>query len=688
MNRDLFLAILSMDSYNRGYGVNISGLNESGKIGNASIRAFKIGEKEGWESAGFYAIAYELPVGYIDGLTGTVISYRGTNFDTGDDQTSFFNSLLWRDAISGWSVGAGLAGAQALLALDFYQAVASDSVDLRYANVTTTGHSLGGGLAGLTANVYNRQAVLYDHMTYRSISSSVYSTAQNSQAVRDRFYNGQYPWELNASGISAFATEGEVLSYLRGSIFSGDTSATPVQSHSGFGILRTVDLHSMSMLVSLIWAQDNAATIGTTWQSAGSNLWNAFLDLEVAKAVTGVADRKGAADEAGVMAAAIAYSAVDEGERPFGDTAIWSMFNDAGELGQVLAGDEASFFNQRIQLLSGSLLTGLGVTYDPKDIKQYLADVLVQYAGALALYDIEGRSVAGVETHEGVLGLSDDKTVLALDVSSKLWGEVLKSTQEGREAITGEKLDPVKFDTFRKAYFKQAAETDGSWSTFIARLKGAVGIDFNPDELTELVKLGWGKVWGAGIGADNVDRYHMAARNGLANVTLDERSYAVPTVAGGDAKLHIDVYIGQAGNETITGTKGNDLIIGGGGADVVRGGDGDDVVGGGDGDDSLSGGKGNDFIVGGTGKDTYSLSGEGVGGGLNAVLSLEEHAGGANYPVVGKLEISNGAGESETNRFADVEIVQFTTAAFAADNDNQPRAWREATFRFVQGEAA
>lgn len=79
------------------------------------------------------------------------------------------------------------------------------------------------------------------------------------------------------------------------------------------------------------------------------------------------------------------------------------------------------------------------------------------------------------------------------------------------------------------------ATTDGSWSSLIARLKSAAGVDFNTDELTELVKLGWGKAWGAGIGADNVDRFHMAARTGLATVALAERSYTVPTIAGGEA---------------------------------------------------------------------------------------------------------------------------------------------------------
>ena len=37
MNRDLFLAILAMDSYHCGYGVSIKDLPESGQIGNATI---------------------------------------------------------------------------------------------------------------------------------------------------------------------------------------------------------------------------------------------------------------------------------------------------------------------------------------------------------------------------------------------------------------------------------------------------------------------------------------------------------------------------------------------------------------------------------------------------------------------------------------------------------------------------
>ena len=40
MNRELFLSILALDSYNRGYGFNVSELSESGNLGQAILRDF------------------------------------------------------------------------------------------------------------------------------------------------------------------------------------------------------------------------------------------------------------------------------------------------------------------------------------------------------------------------------------------------------------------------------------------------------------------------------------------------------------------------------------------------------------------------------------------------------------------------------------------------------------------------
>lgn len=78
MNRDVFRSILAMDSYNRGYGANLGGFTESGSLGNATIRPFQVGEQTNWQSTGFYAIAYNWG-------GETVISYRGTDFNTGEN---------------------------------------------------------------------------------------------------------------------------------------------------------------------------------------------------------------------------------------------------------------------------------------------------------------------------------------------------------------------------------------------------------------------------------------------------------------------------------------------------------------------------------------------------------------------------------------------------------------------------
>lgn len=203
MDRNLFLAILAMDSYNRGYGFHITGLTEEGKLGNATLLTAP--SQAGWEDAGFYAIAYQLPSGYIAGLTGKVISYRGTNFDPGDSVLGFFSSPLWSDIRSGWSVGAGWPGGQAELALEFYKGVAGDDADPRYANITTTGHSLGGGLAGLAANVYNRDAVLFDHMPYAPVSVALRAYLN----AREKFFGGEEIWDFSADGISALSTTGK-----------------------------------------------------------------------------------------------------------------------------------------------------------------------------------------------------------------------------------------------------------------------------------------------------------------------------------------------------------------------------------------------------------------------------------------------------------------------------------------------
>jgi hypothetical protein len=84
MDRDVFLAILAMDSYNRGYGSGIAGLSDGTgiQLGNATISGHSSSEPNSDEvSASFYAIAYEWTYEQPDHqmVTETIISYRGTD---------------------------------------------------------------------------------------------------------------------------------------------------------------------------------------------------------------------------------------------------------------------------------------------------------------------------------------------------------------------------------------------------------------------------------------------------------------------------------------------------------------------------------------------------------------------------------------------------------------------------------
>ena len=133
---ELFMSILSMDSYNRGYNAGFIGLGESGQIGDATIvtrvdSGISNDQYLEWQSAGFYAVAY-------DWNGETVISYRGTdnyNILSWDDETG---SDLW----NGYLVGAGgTFTSQAHLATEFYQAVTGTQTgDPTVPNITVVGH--------------------------------------------------------------------------------------------------------------------------------------------------------------------------------------------------------------------------------------------------------------------------------------------------------------------------------------------------------------------------------------------------------------------------------------------------------------------------------------------------------------------------------------------------------------------
>ncbi|MEM0929729.1 MAG: calcium-binding protein, partial [Pseudomonadota bacterium] len=553
MNRDVFLSLLALDAYNRGYnqsvllktGDDTNGQNEVGReIGNATIIVQDISPEA--KGVDFYAIAY-------DWNGETIISYRGT------DDTS-----LLADPNYGYGLAVGLfdpqTSPQAYLAREFYKTVADADQDNNpfTSNVALTGHSLGGGLAGHVAKLYGKKGMLFDNMPFEFATDNAYQAALTFSFVSDDLYGTASPQAPSDADIDAIAVDNEFLSVLRTAPPEQDLSVDELNSHNPD--LSIFELHSMSLLVALLWARESG--VPTDWHPAAKHMWNAWFDPAVAASIPEAANRtvddENPGQVASTLSTAIAYSVIDEGERPFGDTAIHAFFNDGQDLG-------------------GALSAGANVSSTLLDAADILGSAILQFAGKLALGDVVGGASASVT--EGILDLSNDGSVLSVDFSSTLWNTGAAHTSViGRERLLNDAL---------------ATFENGS----------------SASDLT--TGINWIYPFG---GADNIDRVQFATTNDAQTLTLPDR-------AGFNTSSSI--FVSGDGNDTLTGSDDNEVIVGGQGNDTIFGGDGNDLIAGGRGDDTLSGGGGRDFIAGGDGFDTLDLGLDLFGSTSPANISIE-----------------------------------------------------------------
>src|SRR5262249_42901277 len=134
--------------------------------------------------------------------------------------------------------------------------------------------------------------------------------------------------------------------------------------------------HSQSLLVTLMYAmyEEAAGRLSGDWHRGGFAvpLIGSLFDDEIATTVgikKGVTGGAAPADQNRTM---IAYSAIDDGTRPFGDTGIRALFNDAQDIGKALGAENAS------QVL--------------KDAANPLSNIITQFAGQLAFGDVLASS--------------------------------------------------------------------------------------------------------------------------------------------------------------------------------------------------------------------------------------------------------------------------------------------------------
>lgn len=595
MNNDVFSAILALDSYNRGRGAGISGLQEGGKIGEATIIQTAEVLKYGWQNADFYATAYD--TSNIVGFTQSkVISYRGT------DNPSLVGNDLW----AGWTLGVGYSVAsQATLAANYYYNVTGTSVyDSSFSpNVLLTGHSLGGGFAGFISAFTGSPALLFDHMPFgvaaylQDFLLSGVGLSNNIDTGLPRAYHvsGEVLEPVRAGfgaqlGLSAlFAAPAAVFGPI--GIAAGLTGASAVGAATGLleiGVeksgldtygaftpaLDSAALHSPALLVDLLYGQkvwestvqsatETGLNRGADWRSAAKYVLPKIESDEIGTLLGLVKDVTGTAAAGVQMSNKVAYSAISDGGRdgkPFGDTAIHAMFDDMDDLGGVL--------------------NASGNRFATDTMAKAIGETIVHYSGQLAhnVVFAEDR----LKALDGIVAAGGN--AISIDYSAATWlvgpTATLPTVIAGKSAVVDELI---------------AAQSD-----------------------ITIVRDAMQKAWGTS--ANSIfDKVAFATSASGATIDFSEANAAgIALLVGSEGT---DVMVGSAGRDLLFGLKGDDILMGGAGKDVLVAGGGDDALAGGADEDTYiigSGTTGTTTITDDGGK--LYLDGVLIGGAVGAPL--------------------------------------------------------------------
>ncbi len=512
--RALFSAILAMDVYNRGYG---QGLVVNGDhLGNAKISS-NVTTPASWSDSSFFAQQYTLESAVGDLAAGTtIISYRGTD-------------KITADAFQGWPLGGGnfAASPEATLAAQFFFDVANTTP---LSNIRLTGHSLGGGLAGFISGLYGLPAFLFDNMTFE-LALNDFSLAQlePSNPVLVPYTSGPitpHP-DFPPANTSSYYIPGEILELALPA--RNLSQLTPLIPISSYAVRSPIDLHSISLLVNIMYADEKGHT---AWHPIGQQLVEALFNDTVATAVgfvSGNSTGTGGYTASNKMRDAIAYSAIEQGFMPFGDKAIVALFNDADTIGRT--------YSASTNWLLGS-----------SGVKNALAEIAVQHAGDLAL-----NPTGDPLTQSGVIAFDSANGLLNISIDHSNW-----------------------VSTFNNATPHVVGVTD-----LVAALEASA--HFSATGLFPIWAIDTSKI-------DTSQITEIAAATIAGSATIDVSnaplSWFGPLQPGGA------LLIGGTGASQLTGGAGDDWLIGSAAADTLYGGAGDDFFAGNEGDDTIYGGTG------------------------------------------------------------------------------------------------
>jgi hypothetical protein len=463
-------------------------------------------------------------------------------------------------------------------------------------NIVLTGHSLGGGLAGLMGALYGQQAVVFDNMRFETAATTIYNDAtrptdngmpnDNHPAALASYYGTSPVRPLNYSGISGYQLDGQFLQPWSTGVVVGNGY---VPQMNPFNMN-----HSMSLLVLTMYAEDPTNVAGSGWKDTIGSLYPQLFNNSIAEAIGFTFGGLGSLSEK--MRDMIAYSVLDGGVMPFGNAAAHSLFDDANDIATLFSSysnNLAAFGTEQGDL------TELG-----------LSQIAVQFAGTQAAYAVlaNGVSQFGViaDSSNGLLVSVDSdaaarhapKSVVGMSSIASLAGVLATGGSGLMPAVASAILDEVDFLLFGKGG-EASVDLAASFLTSGDRLS-------NPATAGALV-----------IGTTAEDQVTGGAGNDVIITGA-----GTDTLTGGEGNDALFAGLeGEEDTDILNGEAGNDLLYAGGGLDTVIGGDGGDSLFGGSGSDVLivgnidgsSGTTGDNEIIDGGAEEDYLILTSGMG---------------------------------------------------------------------------
>ncbi|MBI3903964.1 MAG: putative Ig domain-containing protein [Nitrosomonadales bacterium] len=210
------------------------------------------------------------PTGWVQILADSNPGFTAGAFQNGNDIVIAFKGsdvpALNANGVADWiftnaQAGLGFGSSQLMDAVLFYEAVKAANPG---ANITFTGHSLGGGLASLMSVYFNKPATTFAEAPFLMTAVNPLITgyvglnlALNGIVDSDfAGFVGSMPLSvgLRASNVQDYFVNGEALSYWRGPLSAIYGSDTPIEIGGGNSV-SSIDLHSI-VLTSALLMQD------------------------------------------------------------------------------------------------------------------------------------------------------------------------------------------------------------------------------------------------------------------------------------------------------------------------------------------------------------------------------------------------------------------------------------------------